>query len=136
MPSNLENNQVSSRSHGGARKGSGRKTGAATTKTREIADQAVKDGVTPLEVMLRAMRALVDEADRNIAKQVAAGVENVDTPHMLLQDAAAIAKDAAPYVHPKLSAVEMNAKVVSKTLAEELSELNALGNAEGDSPMA
>jgi hypothetical protein len=42
--------------HGGARPGSGRKLGAATAKTREIANGAAEAGETPLEFMLRVMR--------------------------------------------------------------------------------
>lgn len=72
--------------HGGPRKGAGRKRGALTRKTREIAEKAVATGITPLEVMMLAMRAHVK------AKR--------------LDQAAAIAKDAAPYMHPRLAAVQ------------------------------
>ena len=41
---------------GGKRPGAGRPAGAATRRTREIADQALAEGISPLEVMLRAMR--------------------------------------------------------------------------------
>jgi hypothetical protein len=73
--------------HGGARPGAGRKIGAATAKTREIADRAAAEGITPLEVMLEAMRSHYD-AGR-------------------LDDAAEKAKDAAPYVHARLQAVQV-----------------------------
>lgn len=89
----LEKNQDSSRRHGGARKGAGRKVGAATKRTREIADKAAASGITPLEVMLEAMLALRASGE--------------------LEKAASVAKDAAPYVHPRLSSVEMNAKVTT-----------------------
>lgn len=72
--------------HGGKRQGAGRKKGSATKRTREIADQAINDGMSPLEVMLTAMRRHAE-------------AENWD-------DAASIAKDAAPYIHPRLAAVE------------------------------
>ena len=97
---------MESNSRGGKRNGAGRKPGAANVKTREIADKAVAQGVTPLEVMLEAMNALRDSGD--------------------LEKAASVAKDAAPYIHAKLSSVEMNAKVTTKTLDEELTALNAL----------
>jgi hypothetical protein len=42
--------------HGGKRSGSGRKPGTASVKTREIADRALIEGVTPLEVLLDNMR--------------------------------------------------------------------------------
>jgi len=56
--------------------------------------------------MLEAMNALRDSGD--------------------LEKAASVAKDAAPYIHAKLSSVEMNAKVTTKSLDEELTALNAL----------
>jgi hypothetical protein len=71
---------------GGKRAGAGRRPGSVTTKTREIADRAIQDGVTPLEVMLKAMREHYS-AER-------------------WDQAAAVAKDAAPYMHPKLAAIE------------------------------
>jgi hypothetical protein len=72
--------------HGGKREGAGRKAGSTTTKTREIANKALEEGITPLEVMLKAMREAYDRTD--------------------YKEAATFAKDAAPYVHPRLAAVE------------------------------
>lgn len=71
---------------GGPRKGAGRPKGAATKRSRKIADQESLNGVTPLEVMLKAMRDHYDKKEWDAA--------------------ASIAKDAAPYMHPKLSSVE------------------------------
>lgn len=71
---------------GGVRPGAGRPKGAANLKTREIADLAAEAGITPLEVMLHAMRMYVNAENWNAA--------------------AMIAKDAAPYMHPKLSSIE------------------------------
>lgn len=71
---------------GGKRSGSGRKKGGANKKTAEIANRAALEGITPLEVMLYTMR-----------EHFHAG---------RFDKAAAIAKDAAPYIHPRLSAVE------------------------------
>lgn len=71
---------------GGKREGAGRKPGTANVKTREIANKALEQGITPLEVMLNAMRDAYNKAE--------------------YKDAAAYAKDAAPYVHPRLAAVE------------------------------
>lgn len=80
-------------SHGGKRPNSGRKPGAATRKTREIADKAALEGITPLEVMLTAMRDLwaLGTDDSKLA-------------------ACGVAKDAAPYVHAKLSNIDMKAQ--------------------------
>ena len=69
---------------GGARPGAGRKVGAATAKTREIANGAASEGITPLEYMLARMR------DPNV-------------PDAARDD---MAKAAAPFIHPKLSSIE------------------------------
>lgn len=79
-----EKNQNKSNGRGGARKGAGRKAGAANVKTREIADRCAKEGLTPLEVMLDIMRNTSDERMRLTAAQ-----------------------SAAPYVHAKLSSIEL-----------------------------
>ena len=71
---------------GGARKGAGRPKGAATKRSREIADRESQKGLMPLEVILKAMRKYAEE-------------ENWDA-------AAAFAKDAAPYMHPKLASIQ------------------------------
>lgn len=71
---------------GGSRPGAGRKPGSANKRTREIADQAAADGVTPLEYMLKIMR------DEEAADDV-----RFDA-----------AKAAAPYMHPRLSNIEAN----------------------------
>jgi hypothetical protein len=81
--------------HGGKREGAGRKLGSPTTRRREIIDEAAKDGITPLEVQLRTMRALWDEAN-----------EGGTLDFELAKQAAAIAKDAAPYLHPRLANIE------------------------------
>lgn len=78
--------------HGGKRPGSGRPKGAATKKTREIADTAAAQGITPLEYLLSIVR---DEA--------------LDRPERV--DAA---KAAAPYVHPRLATVEQKGDLTFK----------------------
>lgn len=72
---------------GGARPGAGRKKGSTTKKTREIAEKAIASGMTPLDVMLEAMR------DAYRAGGAVAAAE--------------FAKDAAPYIHPKLSSTAL-----------------------------
>lgn len=71
---------------GGKRDGAGRRKGTLNRRTREIAEQAATSGLTPLEVMLRAMSEHVKEKRWD--------------------QAAVFAKDAAPYMHPRLAAVE------------------------------
>lgn len=77
--------------HGGKRQGAGRKLGVATRNTRAFAEAAFHTGITPLQVMIEAMRKHYEAKD--------------------LDAAAAIAKDAAPYMHPRLSTVELDATV-------------------------
>lgn len=71
-------------SRGGARPGAGRKTGAVTKKTREVAERAIAEGLTPLDYMLQILR---DETREDGERFEAA-------------------KQAAPYVHAKLASVQ------------------------------
>lgn len=105
--------------NGGRRPGSGRKPGSANIKTREIADKAAKEGITPLEVMIRAMRAHVVEADRlheeAVTVELVGEGDTRDTVKELrkaslvaITAAAAVAKDAAVYMHPRLATITAN----------------------------
>lgn len=68
---------------GGYRPGSGRKKGSRTLRTQEVAKRLMNEGETPLEYMLRVMRTSDDTKRKD-----------------------AMAMAAAPYLHPKLAAVE------------------------------
>jgi hypothetical protein len=96
---------------GGARKGAGRKPGAATKKTREIAEKAMAEGVTPLEFMLAVMRASSEHEDPKV--QVAREAMKFEA-----------AKAAAPYVHPRLQAIEHSGSIDSVAKATD-AELDA-----------
>jgi hypothetical protein len=85
---------------GGKRQGSGRKPGTvseATKRRREVAEKAAAEGVTPLDVMLTTMRSLWDQALDPAGRVVNFGKA---------MQANMVAKDAAPYVHPKLASIE------------------------------
>ena len=69
---------------GGARPGSGRKKGSPNKALAAVHDRAMRAGSTPIEVLLSAMRGF--------------------WPHEP-EKAAQYAAMAAPYVHPRLSAV-------------------------------
>lgn len=114
-----ENNQKTGRyktktpSRGGVRKNAGRKEGAATKKTREIADREAQSGLTPLEVMLNTMRIYVDEAVayRNVRTETGEiDVQSNLAALQLLEKASEVAAKAAPYMHPRLASVEHSAK--------------------------
>jgi hypothetical protein len=101
---------------GGRRPGSGRPKGAATKKTREIADRAAAEGITPLEYMLNIMRRATTHED-----------PKVEVARETLAFEAA--KAAAPYMHPRLAAVEHtgadgkdlipSAPIINVTVAKE-----------------
>lgn len=110
---------------GGKREGSGRKTGAVTKRTREIADKALADGISPLEVMLDNMRhfqkvALDAEAilagltaeefsgerDLKPEEQFKLLLAEVKKAAGFRQMAQECARDAGAYMHPKLAAIE------------------------------
>lgn len=91
----MENNQNKSNgARGGKRPNSGRKLGSTTKRTREIAEKAFEEGVSPLEFMLQLMRK---EAEPS-------GDDRIDQSRIELRFEAA--KAAAPYMHPRLAAVE------------------------------
>lgn len=81
----MSNNQDKS-NHGGERKGAGRKPGSANVRTREIANKAVESGITPLEYLLQVMRDVSEEPKQRLIA----------------------AQSAAPYIHAKLSSIEMS----------------------------
>jgi hypothetical protein len=108
---------------GGRRRGAGRKAGAATTRTRAIADKAAETGILPLDVMLDNMRhfhkvALEAEAvlewltaedftgvKLDPADQFKVLLAEVKKAAGLRQMAQECARDAAAYLHPRLTAV-------------------------------
>lgn len=79
------------------KKTGGRKQGATNIKTREIAEKAIKQGITPLEVMLSLMRKAWDAATK---------ATDPKEQERLEDKAGAHAKDAAPYLHAKLQPVD------------------------------
>jgi len=78
---------------GGKRPGAGRPIGSKNQRTAEIARAAAESGITPIEVMLGTMRELWA----------------LGTPEAK-REAAEIAKDAAPYIHPRLASIDQTIK--------------------------
>lgn len=109
---------------GGARPGAGRKPGSKKTRTMELAAAAAEKGITPIEVMLDNMRhyykqactahtaltALEDElqatgADAGEVADATQGLRALaDVARRAAQESA---KEAAPYIHPKLQSVTL-----------------------------
>jgi hypothetical protein len=84
--------------NGGARPGAGRKPGSPNKKTAEVQKAVAESGITPLEFMLEVMRK---EPDPSLEPR------EFLTAATLRFEAA---KAAAPYVHAKLSSIEMGGK--------------------------
>lgn len=122
----LENNQNKSNGgRGGRRVGAGRKPGSLTKRTREAAEKAAATGQTPLEVMLDNMRHFqrvavdaeavlsqmtaddVETLGNNAEEQFKAMLAKVKQAAGLRQMAQDSARDAAPYIHARLAAVDV-----------------------------
>lgn len=116
---------------GGKRVGAGRPPGALTKRTREVAEKAAAEGKTPLEVLLENMRhfqkvahdaeavieAMGEDQVRSLGdsheeqfKALLAKVKQAAGLRVLANEAA---KDAAPFVHARLSAVEISGEIVT-----------------------
>lgn len=112
---------------GGARKNSGKKKGSINARTkaiREVADKALRSGLTPLDVMMKNMRFYAEEAKGildEIMKVVAEAQGSVPDEGTLKEinrllgalnsaklNAQNCASDAAPYVHAKISSVTLS----------------------------
>lgn len=104
---------------GGARPGAGQPPGGLRRRTQEIAARCVEEGKAPLEVMLENMRFAHEAANellQKIEKHLAGegGEELIDLRSefkalMDLKDRAQVyARHAAPYIHPRLSAIEIS----------------------------
>ena len=112
----IENNQkkskksVSGKSKGGARPGAGRKTGSLTKRTRQIAEAVATQGITPLEVMMKVMHQLYEEASNVQVDELGDKALANEARIKLLNMAATVGRHAAPYVHPRLSAIEHTGK--------------------------
>jgi hypothetical protein len=92
---------------GGTRPGAGRKKGTGKEQTitavrKSVAERVIMGDITPLEVMIKAMRAADQEGDA--------------------RNAAFYANMAAPYVHPKLSSVNANLSGEVKATLQVVSE--------------
>jgi hypothetical protein len=89
-----------SKMRGGKRAGAGRKPNVPNRASADRERKVAASGETPLDVLLKSMRiflALADES-ANDKRQY----------EHYIRAAAAIAKDVAPYIHPRLSTVEQS----------------------------
>lgn len=139
---------------GGRREGAGRKPGALTTRTREVAERAVAEGKTPLEVMLDNMRhfqqvaldaeATLDGLTAAEFTEQAPGSPEEQFKFLLAQVkktagfrlmAHECAKDAASYIHPKLASIEHSGEIGTRH-ASAMSDDELAAIASGSRPTA
>ena len=97
-------------------KKAGRPRGSMTTKSQLLADRVMSEGETPLEIMLDAMRFYAKLARKieNKIKETELEDYNADELKKLMplkNLAVSCAKDAAPFIHPRLANIEANVKV-------------------------
>jgi hypothetical protein len=90
----------------GRAKTGGRKPGTANKRTREIAEKAAAEGISPLEVQLR----------RELWRQAHA---NGEMDLELAGKACVIARECAVYIHPKLASIEARVETVL-SMSDEL----------------
>lgn len=99
----------------GERRG-GRQKGVPNKKSAALQAKVAETGMTPLDVMLDNMRFAYGEAGEllnNLLKVRVATGEDIDEFKSMVrfrQIAQECAKDAAPYLHPRLAAVEHTGK--------------------------
>jgi hypothetical protein len=120
-------------SRGGKRIGAGRKPGSITKRTRAVAEKAIASGKAPLEVMLDNMwhfQQVALDAEAVIESMNEEQVASLGETHEeqfksllakvkqaagLRQMAHECARDAAAYMHPKLSAVQHSGQIDLKS---------------------
>jgi len=110
---------------GGSRKGSGRKAGATTKKTREIANKlAESDEITPLEYMLNVMRTTDDDLKAQYEKGDIDAIEYATKLKMQIQRRDNAAEKAATFLHPRLASIQANIKTDEQAFwVDHLAEL-------------
>jgi hypothetical protein len=135
---------------GGKREGAGRKKGSLTVRTRKIAERAIAEGKTPLDVMLDNMRhfqqvALDAEAvlatmtandlpgnPEKPEEQFKALLAEVKKAAGFRQLAHECARDASPYLHARLSSIQHSGEITTRR-ANEMSDDELAGVATGSS---
>ena len=100
---------------GGRRPGAGRPKGSRNKLTRKAVKRAAKAGPLPLDVMLASMRFFHAEAEKR--STTPADRERLRTL------AANTAKQAADYIHPKLTSTTLSGPAGGPIQTEDVSDL-------------
>jgi hypothetical protein len=105
---------------GGARLGAGRPRGSLNKSTRKLRAEAIaiaQTEPTPLHVMLLAMRHHLGTAEGEKRKGNRANLKLINAAFNAAVDAA---KAAAPFLHPRIAAVETKAQPIDlRKLSDE-----------------
>lgn len=117
-------NQLPEKNKGGRPVGS---IGHRTKMLRAVSDKALQKGVAPIEVMLENMRFFHQKADvlqtAVVTKLSKKSLKSEEAMELLLEfkelganrmKAQSCAVDAAPYVHPRLSATQVTGEITHK----------------------
>lgn len=94
-----------SRGRGGARRGAGRPKGSlnkVSKKRKEVAEQELAKGATALEIMAATMRHLWEQATDESGKII---------DEEKAKEACQLADRCAPYMHPRLAAIDGTADI-------------------------
>lgn len=83
----------------GAKEGSPTKRAIRREMTERIVENALSEGVMPLEVMLAAMREEWNKGNKQLAAE--------------------FAKDAAPYCHAKLASIEHSGEMTQNVVTDQ-----------------
>src|SRR5512132_2652710 len=102
---------------GGPVPGAGRKPGATVVRSRKIANELAREGLMPLPTMINVMRELWQQA-----ADAPTAAERLEKKLL----ACAVAKDAAPYLHPRLTSVAATVRQVNSVKDLSDAELAAL----------
>lgn len=97
--------------NGGKRKGSGRKESEVTRRTREVANKiAADDEITPLEYMMSVLRETPEKLKAKYDAGELSSEEFIVELQAMQKRKDNAAEKAAPYIHPRLSAIEAKVK--------------------------
>lgn len=111
---------------GGKQPGAGRPKGAINKKTQELITRATEEGISPIEVLLNDMRFYysLGEMEMQQVYMMEPGKKKANAfraAGALKDIARGCARDAAPYIHPKLASLQANVHV--NNVEAELAEL-------------
>src|SRR5512132_2257220 len=95
----------------------GRKPGSTVVRSRKIANELAREGLTPLQVLIDTMRELCQQA-----ADAPTAAERLEKKLA----ACAVAKDAAPYLHPRLTSVAATVRPITGVHDLSDAELAAL----------